>query len=101
MLVYLAFDRKTGKVVHMHRAVDGSGRGLACSEDEVRAALPESIRSTDVEITQAEVDAAPSSRETEWTVDVATRRLRATPIATSTRPARTSTRQRTTSRKRG
>ncbi len=72
MLVYMVYDKKTGKIVHIHSAVDIAGRSRTCSENEVLRVLPKHIDSQAIGIASTELDPVPSGRHTLFSVDLRT-----------------------------
>ena len=101
MLVYMVYDKKSGDIVHVHRAVDVEGRSEACTPEEVMAALPAQIDAKNVAVVPAELDDIPSGRDTVFSVDVSSGALKRTPVrqqssTPSQRTARAATRQAST-----
>ncbi len=83
MLVYMVYDKKTGTIVHIHRAVDVAGRSCTCSDEEILRALPAHIDPQAVSIASTELEQVPSGRETAFSVDTSTRVVLKTPVAKS------------------
>ena len=81
MLVYMVYDKKNGKIVHMHRAVDAAGRSSTCTEQEILSALPRDLEAKAVGIVSTELDQVPSGRQTIFSVDVKTGSLLKTPVS--------------------
>lgn len=81
MLVYMVYDKKSGKIVHVHRAVDSAGHSCTCSEDEVIQTLPPHIEANAVGIVSTEMAQVPSGRQVAFSVDVKTRSLIETPVS--------------------
>lgn len=104
MLVYMVYDKKTGDILHVHRAVDVEGRSEACSTDEVLAAVPGKVDVKNVGVVPAEFEEVPSGRDLQFSVDVKSGALVRTPVqqrssSSTQQTARRTTRQ-STSRKR-
>jgi hypothetical protein len=94
MLIYMVYDKKSGDIVHVHRAVDVAGRSEACSPDEVLAALPGSLDPKAVAVVPAELDEIPSGRDMQFSVDVKSGALLRTPVRQQANtPTRASARQ--------
>ena len=80
MLVYMVYDKKTGAIVHVHRAQDDQGRSLGSTEEEILSALPAGVSRDSVGIVPTELDQVPSSRAMTFSVDVAKGALLRTPV---------------------
>ena len=101
MLVYMVYDKRSGDIVHVHRAVDVEGRSEACSPEEVLAAMPGKVDAKNVAVLPAEFDEIPSGRDMQFSVDVKSGALQRTPVQQRTntpaqQSARKTTRQSTT-----
>ena len=72
MLVYMVYEKSSGKIVHTHRAVDVAGRSATCSAEEIRRVLPANIDPEEIGIVSTEMDETPSARHMEYRVDVST-----------------------------
>jgi hypothetical protein len=94
MLVYMVYDKRTGDIVHVHRAVDAEGRSEACSTEEVLAALPGKVDAKNVGVVPAEFDEVPSGRDAVFSVDVKNGALVRTPVQQrASTPAQQTTRR--------
>lgn len=82
MQVYFAYDKETGKIVHMHRAVDTSGQCSTCTTDDVLRVLPANINPETVGVTSATIDQMLSSRQRSLQVNVETGELIQSAVAT-------------------
>ena len=80
MLVYMAYDKKTGRIFHVHRAVDSDGRSLACTDEEVLSTLPAGVDRQNVGVIATSMDAIPSGRVLDLRVDVASGTLKKTQV---------------------
>lgn len=72
MLVYMVYDKSTGKILHTHRTVDVAGRSTTCSKEDVLRVLPASVDPEQIGILSTEMDETPSARHTDFSVDVTT-----------------------------
>jgi len=75
MEVYFAYDKETGKIVHMHRVVNTSGQSGTCTVDDVLRVLPDNIDRNKVGVTSATLDQMLSSRQRSLQVNVETGEL--------------------------
>jgi hypothetical protein len=82
MLTYIAYDKETGKIVHIHRAVDNEGRTRICTDEEVLSVLPAGIPRQRVGVISTTFEEVPSSRAVNLRVDVTSGTLVKEPIKT-------------------
>lgn len=87
MLVYMAYDMKSGQVVHLHRTVDAGGRSTRSTDEEVLRALPPGLDPKGVGIVVTEMDSVPSGRDVVFSVDVTRGALVSTPAAATVKAA--------------
>ena len=95
MLVYMVYDKRSGAIVHVHRAVDVEGRSEAVSPEEVLATLPSSFDAKNVGVVPAELEEIPSGRDMEFKVDVSSGALKKTPVKQSNSPTQQSAKRTT------
>jgi len=81
MLIYMVYDKQTGKIVHTHRAVDVAGHSRTCTQDEVLDLLPGNLDRATLGIVSTEIEHVPSGRHEEYSVDLASGALVKTPVA--------------------
>jgi hypothetical protein len=85
MLVYMVYDKSSGKILHTHRAVDVAGRSSTCTQEEILRVLPQSVDPKKIGIVSTEMDQVPSARQSAFSVDVKTGALIEKPVANEAR----------------
>ena len=75
MFIYLAFDRKSGRVVHVHHSIDAAGQSCTCSDEEVVQVLPRHIDPGTVGVVPVELEQMPSSRAARFVIDPKSRQV--------------------------
>jgi hypothetical protein len=75
MKMYVVYEKRTGRIVHLHHSVDTSGRSRDCSDEEVLSMIPEADPSA-LGVVEADLESGPSGREPALVIDTKSGELR-------------------------